>query len=113
MKPINYTFENNVAKFIYDKQEYEDFHAYGKEHGNNGGILVEKDYNTLFSKYEWYGTIESPCKSLNYVSIECDPTYDGNFGSPEETMESFYKKYEPLYETYRFDIINLGGDETN
>jgi hypothetical protein len=87
MKPINYEqTENGVFKFIYDEKEYRNFHSLGKEHGDVGYILLEKDYNTLFTKYEGYGVIENPNKNLNYMSIQHSELLDGRFLTPEQIM---------------------------
>lgn len=86
MKPINYKLEDNIATFIYDEAELKRFHELGKEHGDVGGTLTKIDYNTKLFSYDWYGTIEAPCKKLRVIDIEHDPILDGELSTPEEII---------------------------
>ena len=80
MKPTSYKeIKSGVFEFFYNKDDYNNFHKNGKENGDVGFILKERDYLGKFTKYEGYGTIESPNKDLNYITIKYSKFFDDEF----------------------------------
>ena len=109
MKPIKYKLKNNIATFIYDKEELKRFHELGKEFGDVGGIITSIDYNKQFVNYDWYGTIEAPNRFLSKVTVVNDEVYDGKLPTPEEIINPV-KTEESVTHSYRFDILDFSED---
>lgn len=110
MKPIKYKLKNNIATFIYDKEQLKRFHELGKEFGDVGGILTSIDYNKEFLNYDWYGTIEAPNRFLSKVTVVNNIIYDGKLRTPEEIVNSV-KTEENITHNYSFAILNFSEDE--
>lgn len=106
MKPIKYELKNNVATFIYDKEELKRFHELGKEFGDVGGIMTSIDYNKNFLHYDWYGTIESPNIFLSRVTVINNEVYDGKLPTPEEII-NHKKTEEKITHSFKFDILDF------
>lgn len=93
MKPINYKeIKSGVFEFFYNEDDYNNFHKNGKENGDVGFILKERDYWGKFTKYEGYGTIESPNKDLNYITIQYSKFFDDEFLSPDKIIKTWEHK---------------------
>lgn len=99
MKPVTFTInKENIANFIYEGDQYEEFHKNGKLHGNNGFYLKSKDLKNKINTYEGYGTIENPCKSKRTISIGHCEVMDGKFSTPQEIID--YVEKPSLNETH-------------
>jgi len=107
MTPINYTTENNIARFQYETEAYNKWIKQGEDTGDVGFLLMGIDYNTKFYLYEGFGTIENPITSLHKVDMQHDNMYDGELSTVESIMNP--PEYKPsLNATFSYAILNFG-----
>lgn len=84
MTPIKYAAENGVTTFYYDPNELAEFHRLGRQHGDVGMVLIQREGGML--TFEGYGVIENPCKTIQQFSIMHHPLFDGEMCTDEERL---------------------------
>lgn len=106
MHPKSYTTTPTGYKFHYDEQEYREWEDRGKEHGDVGPLLMEKDGNSMI--FHLFGTIEHPFTEMYRLVIQHHPLFDG-----EWSLEKVMNPPTPWYlepGALKLQIIDFGQD---
>lgn len=78
--------------YHYAPEWLEEFHRRGREHGDAGFIPVS--FDGKYMKYEGYGTIESPCTELHYMTMIYNPLFDGPLERGSNAPNELYFSFE-------------------
>jgi len=106
MTPIKHTLKNNIVRFDYKSEPYNEWLSQGVKTGDVGFLLMGIDYGLGFYLYEGFGTIEAPYKELRKIDMQHDDVYDGKISTIEDIMSP--PKTKPNYNTsFSFAILDF------
>lgn len=105
MRAYKYTGKGSVTTFHYKYKELKEFIAWGKEHGDNGWILVSRDNKSQMATYKGFGTIENPIKEMITISVVHHELFDGKWESNEEIIHPISSK-DNLH-SYRYTVLDF------
>ena len=98
MKPISENTIDGVTKYTYDTKELKEWLRRGRKYGDVGSLCISKHTTPYhFHKFIIFGTIENPCKILQYLTM-MDSPYDNRTMFPNT----------PSFESFTFEILDLG-----
>jgi hypothetical protein len=105
MTPKSFDIIDGITKFRYSTRELIEWTKLGREHGDVGMILLSRKGN--FLTYGGYGTIENPCKFIQYLTLNHFPPFDGEMVSDGERIMPVMYSNKGTTSSHSFMMINL------